>query len=255
MIRERMKRIALLAVLAVSATARADDRASAQQLYTAGQTAFDAKQYDVALVAWQKSFELSREPGLLFNVAQAYRLRAGAGDCASAETAYRKFIAFAPESKQRPTAERYAAEMHECAARDKPAIVVPSPPPSPPPPLAGTPESTEEPPPAPSSTKLVPVVAVGAGALVLLGAGLGFDLWGDATYNDAKAELTVQSRRTSLYDSANDKRYAAQGFAVAGIGCAAVAVWLFLRHPDDAPVTTAHSVVVSPTGIAVVGTF
>lgn len=72
-------------------------------------------------------------------------------------------------------------------------------------------------------------IAVGAGAVVLLGGALGLALWGDATYDDAKAE-TDQARRDALEASANRKRYVAQGLAVAGVGCAGAAVWLYLRQ-------------------------
>jgi hypothetical protein len=44
---------------------------------------------------------------------------------------------------------------------------------------------------------LVPV-AVGAGAVVLLGGALGFSLWGDSTYDEAKAEMTDQARREAM---------------------------------------------------------
>lgn len=103
-------------------------------------------------------------------------------------------------------------------------------------------------------------VALGAGAAVLLGSALGFSLWGDSTYDDAKAEMTDQARRDSLYDSANRKRYAAQGLAVAGVGCAGVAVWLYLRQRSaSAEPTSAGSarLIFAPTGsgIGVVGRF
>jgi hypothetical protein len=109
--------------------------------------------------------------------------------------------------------------------------------------------------PASRPSRTVPIV-VGAGAVVLLGGSLAFDLWGDSTYNDAKAEMTSQSRRTSLYDSANTKRYAAIGFGVGGVAAAGVAVWLFLRagHDDAASERTVR-IVPSPTGIAIVGSY
>jgi len=97
-------------------------------------------------------------------------------------------------------------------------------------------------------------IAVGAGAVVLLGGALGFDLWGDATYNDAKAEMTSQSRRDSLYDSANDKRYAAIGLGVGGVAAAGVAVWLFLR-PAKSHDEQAVRVVPTHNGFAVTGAF
>jgi|HubBroStandDraft_6_1064221.scaffolds.fasta_scaffold95363_2 hypothetical protein len=102
---------------------------------------------------------------------------------------------------------------------------------------------------------VVPVV-VGAGAIVLLGGALGFDLWGNSTYNDAKAEMTSQSRRDSLYDSANDRRYVAEGLAVGGIAAAGVAVWLYIRgRGEDSPPPTASRFVVSPAGVAFGGSF
>jgi hypothetical protein len=103
-------------------------------------------------------------------------------------------------------------------------------------------------------------IAVGAGAAVLLGGALGFSLWGDSTYDKAKAEMTDQARRDSLYDSANRKRYAAEGLAVAGVGCAGVAVWLYLhqrRTRTEAASARAgrRQVVISPSGIALMGEF
>jgi hypothetical protein len=108
----------------------------------------------------------------------------------------------------------------------------------------------------PSRSKLVPV-AMGIGAVALLGGGLGFELWGRGIYDDAKAEMTDQERRNSLYDSANTKHYVAQGMAIAGIGCAGVAVWLYLRGGSVPATQTARTreLVVSPTGIALVGSF
>ncbi len=113
--------------------------------------------------------------------------------------------------------------------------------------------------PAPQGSKVVPLV-VGVGALALLGGGLGFEVWGNSTYNDAKAEMTSQARRDSLYGSANDKRYVAEGLAVAGLAAAGVAVWLLLRHPetgDERPAATARKsrLVVTPMGFAIVGGF
>ena len=105
-------------------------------------------------------------------------------------------------------------------------------------------------------SKVAPI-ATTAGAVVLLGAGGGVLLWGNSTYDTAKAEMMDQARRNDLYDSANLKRRVAIGLGVAGIATAGVAVWLFLHKDSTSPATTArrHDVVVSPTGIAIVGTF
>jgi hypothetical protein len=109
----------------------------------------------------------------------------------------------------------------------------------------------------PESPSLVAPIAVTAGAVALLGGGLGLELWASSSYNDAKAEKTSQARRDSLESSANNRRYAAEGVAVAGVAVAGVAVWLWVRHHGERSpmVTAARHVVVSPTGFAVIGGF
>jgi hypothetical protein len=106
-----------------------------------------------------------------------------------------------------------------------------------------------------SPSRTVPIV-IGVGAVALLGGAVAFDLMGDSTYNDAKAEMTSQSRRDSLYDSANTKRYVAIGLGVGGIAAGGVAVWMFLhaRHEDRSSEQAIH-VVPTHNGFAVVGGF
>ena len=105
-------------------------------------------------------------------------------------------------------------------------------------------------------SKVVPIV-VGAGAVALLGAAAAFHFWGNAKYDDAKAEMTDQARRDSLYDSANQKRVIATGLAVAGVAAAGVSVWLFVRTGSESRTAVARKrdLVISPTSISLVGTF
>jgi len=118
-------------------------------------------------------------------------------------------------------------------------------------------------PPAPSpalphtSSQLVPLV-VGAGALALLGTGLGFELRAESTYDEAKSEMTSQPRRASLYNSANTKRYLAEALAVSGLAAGGAAVWLYLRNGNrERDATTDASMHVVPTaiGLALLGQF
>ena len=67
----------------------------------------------------------------------------------------------------------------------------------------------------------VSAVALGAGAL-------GFEMWGRGIYDDAKREPD-DARQKSLWESANSRRYVAEVFGVAAIGCAGVAIYLFTR--------------------------
>jgi hypothetical protein len=71
-----------------------------------------------------------------------------------------------------------------------------------------------------------PLVFGASGALLLVGA-LGLDLWGNSTYDAARAELTDQARRDSLYDSANTKRHIAFGLGATGLACGGIATWLY----------------------------
>ena len=73
----------------------------------------------------------------------------------------------------------------------------------------------------------LPLVIAGGGAL-LLGGAVGAILWGNSSYDQARAEQTSQARRDSLYSSANTKRHVALGLAAAGIACGGVAAWLYI---------------------------
>jgi hypothetical protein len=98
------------------------------------------------------------------------------------------------------------------------------------------------------ATPQAPVVLVGAplrhtprhdtavtatvGAVVLLAGALVFDLWGSSTYDTAVHEAD-NSAQLDAWHSANDKRHAALGLLAAGIGCAGLATWLWVRTPAD----------------------
>jgi len=109
---------------------------------------------------------------------------------------------------------------------------------------------------SPQPSRTIPLV-VGAGALALLGGGLVFELSAEAKYDAAKSEMTSQSRRDSLYSSANTKRYVAEALATTGLAAAGAAVWMYLRDGNRPSDTTAASLHVMPTatGLAVSGQF
>jgi hypothetical protein len=86
------------------------------------------------------------------------------------------------------------------------------------------------------SSKVVPI-AISVGAVALLGGAVAFELSGRKTYDDAKAEPD-DAKQKSLWDSANRKRYIAEGMAIGGIAAAGVAVWLFVRSSGSSETTT-----------------
>jgi hypothetical protein len=106
----------------------------------------------------------------------------------------------------------------------------------------------------PSRSKLPYIV--GGGGVVLVGAAVGLGFWGRATYNNAKAETSNQSRRDNLESSANKKLLAAQGVGIAGVAAIGVAVFLFVRGgSSESPPKTARVLTVTPNGVALGGTF
>ena len=108
-------------------------------------------------------------------------------------------------------------------------------------------------------SKVVPLALAGA-AVALAGGALGFELWARSTNSQSLDEKTSNDRRISLWQSANNKRYVAEGLGVASLAAAGVAVWLYLRPagpPDErtARVELAPMVARSAAGLAVVGGF
>jgi tetratricopeptide (TPR) repeat protein len=99
---------------------------------------------------------------------------------------------------------------------------------------------------------------VGAGSLMLLGGGVGFELWAESRYAAAKSEMVSQPRRDSLYSAANTRRHVAEAFAVGGLAAGGAAIWLYVRDRNrERGVMTNTSVQVVPTaaGLAFLGRF
>ena len=114
----------------------------------------------------------------------------------------------------------------------------------------------DRPDPAPNAARRTPLV-VAAGALALLGGGLGCELWAESKYDAAKSEMTSQDRRDALYSAANTRRYAAELFAIGGLAAGGAAVWLYLRdrNPEHAASSVGTHVVPTATGFALTGRF
>lgn len=91
---------------------------SAEQLYDEGQRAYDTGHYAVAIERWQASYEVSKLPLLILNIAQAYRL---AGDCANALATYRRYVELEPTSEQSGLASGFIGELEpRCGAPMEP---------------------------------------------------------------------------------------------------------------------------------------
>lgn len=89
---------------------------TAEDAFDAGQVAYDAGNFSLAVEHWQESYRLSHEPTLLYNLGQAYRQ---AGDCVHALASYRQFLADDPTSDRRPLAEELIRELEPTCSRPR----------------------------------------------------------------------------------------------------------------------------------------
>jgi hypothetical protein len=108
---------ALLATCATTAHAEdrgVDARAEAKRLAARAQIHFDLGEYGLAIVDYREAYRLHPVPGLLYNLAQAYRL---SGDCVSATVMYTNYLRLAPRSPHRGLARQHISELADCNRR------------------------------------------------------------------------------------------------------------------------------------------
>ncbi len=187
----------LASFLAFGAPARADDAGTARELFTQGNTFYDLGQFDKAIDAWQRGYQLKNDPGFLYNIGQAYRTM---GDAEKAIFFYKRYLINAPKAKnhseveqkiealQKQVDERQAppSGLAPAATGSAPVESAPSPtapPPAPPPPPASAPAPV---PARPAPVATAPAAAPAAVHAVAgaeparpfdLGVSLGFDTW------------------------------------------------------------------------------
>jgi tetratricopeptide (TPR) repeat protein len=109
-----MIRTAAVLVLALACPALADDLGvpeKAKRLAERGRELHDAGDYVGAIAAYKEAYVLAPRPGLLFNLAQAYRL---SGDCDDAAFMYRRFLDSDPPAERRTIAESNLATVMKC---------------------------------------------------------------------------------------------------------------------------------------------
>jgi tetratricopeptide (TPR) repeat protein len=230
-----------IVLCALSATATADKFIDT---YERGLAEFKAEDYTSARGDFLNAYNLIPDPIILYSIAQTYRLESNFGQ---ALYYYKNFLAESIIAEDlRKKAEGYVVDL-EAKQReiDKP---VPEPP-NAPKPFPIVPCCVDDGPPS---------VVVGAGAIVLFGSGLGFELWAESKYTAAKSEMMSQERRKDLYNSANTKRYVAEAFAVGGLAATGAAVWLYLHYHNrerGALTNASTHIVPTATGFALLGQF
>lgn len=83
----------------------------ARELADKGRAYHDAGEYMKAVAAFKEAYVLAPSPGLLFNIAQAYRL---AGDCDDAAWMYRRYLDTNPSEQARVLAEQHLSSVEKC---------------------------------------------------------------------------------------------------------------------------------------------
>ena len=214
-----------LAFVAVARPARAGDPSDQEDRHDQALRDIDAAlaaqakgSYDEAIKFYAHAYDLAHQPEVQFDLGQVYRLK---GDLDKAYDSYMKYLEAEPNGRMSKDAAHWAGELEKQMAARKgegartvtrpPRVVV-----------------TSAPPAAPSHPSRLAAWLVAGTAVAAGGAALAFDLWGNSTY-DSAVKATDPNRQLSLWHDANTRRYTADALAVGSVGCAAVAVWLFLR--------------------------
>jgi tetratricopeptide (TPR) repeat protein len=130
-------RAALLLLLATSVAHAESIPAKARALADRGRAAHDQGDYAAAIAAFTEAYAIAPAPGLLFNLAQAYRLK---GNCESAQLMYRRYLGASPPDDGRALAEGHLAAVDRCMQQKTMRVTVdpqlrvfplPKPPPAP----------------------------------------------------------------------------------------------------------------------------
>jgi tetratricopeptide (TPR) repeat protein len=110
--------LALIALATSAAYASADGGEpippKARKLAERGRQLHERGDYARAIVAFKEAYVLAPSPGLLFNLAQAYRLQ---GNCDDAALMYRRYLAAAPWSDERALAEGHLSTVTRCVQK------------------------------------------------------------------------------------------------------------------------------------------
>jgi tetratricopeptide (TPR) repeat protein len=135
-----LRAAALVVLVALPALARAQapqpkrDEAAARAAYDAALYHYNLSEWDAAIAQFERAYELSRAPGLLFNIGQAQRLK---GDEAAALSSYRAYLRLDANAINRAEVEGRIAELERALAeKQRKAAAKPAPAPPAPPPKA-----------------------------------------------------------------------------------------------------------------------
>jgi tetratricopeptide (TPR) repeat protein len=194
-------------------------------------------EYDAAIESFMGAFALSNNPGLLFNVAQAYRLK---GDCEHARDYYQRYLSTVPETPLKPSLERRLTEMEAClkssgattsagpgdptgtiTARGATATATAAPPPPP------RPDLTAQQPDGSSKRAVVWTLRGSAVALLATSAVFGALAWDASRDVDNAPTMRAATEANDRYTTNSALTWT---FAATGVACAVVSYFVGRRR-------------------------
>ena len=202
----------------------------ARQLAEKGRAYHEAGDYPRAIAAFKEAYVLAPSPGLLFNLAQAYRL---AGNCDDAAWMYHRYLDTNPPTDRRAVAETHLAAVEKCGHGLLKIAIVPQPVESklPEPTIAAEPQITVRRTPielAPQNTeeKVGLTLGVGGGVLLAGAAWFAYEAWdasnqvSDLYKNGGKGSQVTQLQRRGESDTTYAEWLGAGGALAAAAGVA-----------------------------------
>jgi tetratricopeptide (TPR) repeat protein len=91
-------------------------RAEAKALYEKGLSHYNLGEFDLAVKAFREAYAVSAKPGLLFNIAQSFRLKK---DYEQATYFYQTYLRLQPDAPNRTDVEARIKEMQEALEEEK----------------------------------------------------------------------------------------------------------------------------------------
>jgi tetratricopeptide (TPR) repeat protein len=213
----------MIALLVPEARAQ-DELAEGKRHYEQALRHYDLNEFDKAIAEFTAAYVITHEPALLYNIAQAYRLK---GDRQHALEFYRSYLRRAPDAPNKADVDKWIREL-------------------------------ERPPPRKSPLRLAGLITAGAG-LLLTGGGVYFLLSARQTWGDIQDAADQQRPWTEheddLWDQAESDELKAQVLLGAGAVSVAAGATLYLLgwRADEreaarvAAVPTAGGAIVSVT--------
>ena len=99
------------------AEASTDPKQQAKELYEEGKRLYNVGEFDRAIAAWKKGYELHPSPDFLFNIGQAYRRKP---ENRQALFFYQRYLREKPNAANRPEVETIIKELEEAVAAETP---------------------------------------------------------------------------------------------------------------------------------------